>query len=411
MNLDSHSNEQLEQHLRVLQQTPAAANVDRLQQTVQELQVHRIELEMQNRALREVRSELEQSVQRYADLYDHLPLAYLTVSATGQIVSANRAAVDWLRRDTRGLVGGFIGTFLDAYDAGRLAAHLEQCGRNAGPAMIELTMRPAPGETASVQISSRLAPETPAGERLIHLAITDVTKLKQTQRVLEDINREQESFNYSISHDLRAPLVTINNYAGIVLAEHAESLNEEARSMVERIRCAALRMEETLKHLLAYSTLAREDIVIESLDVGSLVADLLIEHRAVVQQSNAQIEVARPLPPVRGARTLLGQVLGNLLTNALKYTAPGEAPRVRISAQEAGEKVMLAIADRGIGIDAKYHERVFKIFERLHGYSRYPGSGVGLAIARRAVERMNGRIWVESEPGQGSCFCVELPRG
>jgi signal transduction histidine kinase len=169
-------------------------------------------------------------------------------------------------------------------------------------------------------------------------------------------------------------------------------------------------MEETLKRLLEYSAVARAELVCEAVNVDGVVTDLLIQHRAQIEERNAAVLVERPLPSMRAAREALSQVLSNLLTNALKYTAPGESPKVHIFAQSTESHVRLHVVDQGIGIDPKFHERIFKVFERLHGYSRYPGSGVGLAIAKRAVERMNGKIWCESEPGRGACFIVELPR-
>src|SRR5437762_966973 len=146
--LNSLSKEQLDQRLQALQQqaTRHATETDALEAAVQELHVHRIELEMQNRALRETQSELEQAVQRYADLYDNLPLGYVTVTASGEIVSANRAATEWLRSDSRPLIGRSLGKFFDSYDAGRFAAHLEICVQTGGPATIELTLRPVAGQ-------------------------------------------------------------------------------------------------------------------------------------------------------------------------------------------------------------------------------------------------------------------------
>jgi PAS domain S-box-containing protein len=357
-----------------------------------------------------MQAELEHSIQRYSDLYDHLPVGYVTATTTGQILQANLAAAECLQRERSQLPGVFLGTFLDSYDAGRLAGHLENCDRTGRQATVDLTLRLKDGSTAAVQFTSRRAPGDPSLPRHIHIAISDISKLKQTQRSLEEINREQEAFNYSISHDLRAPLITINNYAGIVLNDYSAQLNEEGRAMLERIRCAAVRMEDTLKHLLEYSTLSRENIALEAVDTDSLVKDLLVEHRGVLQAKQAEVEVDHPLPTVRACAPILNQVLANLLTNAVKYTREGEHPRVRIFYEMRPTAVVLKVADRGIGIEPKYHERIFRLFERLHGYSKYPGSGVGLAIARRAVERMNGRIWVESEPGSGSCFCLELPK-
>ena len=411
--LSALSDEQLADDLRTLRNRDegAKAEVDHLQEMVRDLQEHRVELEMQNRALQETQAELEQSIQRYSDLYDHLPVGYITVSSAGQIVQANVAAAEYLQRERPQLIGVFLAAFLDSYDSGRLAGHLENCVQTGRQATLDITLRLKDGSTPSVQLASRLAPADPSSRPQIHIAISDVSKLKQTQRSLEEINREQEAFNYSISHDLRAPLITISNYAGIVVSDYATGLDPEGRAMLERIRCAAARMEDTLKHLLEYSTLSRENIALASVNADQLVKDLLIEHRGLLQEKRAEVVVEDRLPGVRACGPILNQVLANLLTNAIKYTPEGEHPRIRIFAERRQSSVVLKVADQGIGIEPKHHERIFRIFERLHGYSKYPGSGVGLAIARRAVERMNGRIWVESEPGSGSCFCLELAQG
>ena len=405
------SDEQLAENLRALTNVDANQAVDRLQELVHELQVHRVELEMQNRALQETQSELEESVQRYADLYDKLPLAYVTVTPSGEILHANLAVVELLGVDRIRLPGTYLGRYLDPYDAGRLVGHLENCVRTREPATLELTLRLRDGKTCFVQLSSRVAPDKASNLPRVLIAISDVTAFKNAQRTLEEINREQEAFNYSISHDLRAPLITINNYAGIVLSDYGHQLDDAGRGMVERIRSAGVRMEETLKHLLEYSTLAREDITLDVVNTDEVVKELLIEHRVLLEEKRAKVIVERPIPAVRACIPILNQVLANLLTNAVKYTREGEAPAVRIFAETRASTAVLKVEDKGIGIDPRYHERIFRIFERLHGYSKYPGSGVGLAIARRAVERMNGRIWVESELGKGSCFALELPKG
>jgi len=412
MNLTGLSHHPIAESSRALENSDGLVREEtsgRLREIVQDLQQHQVELEAQNRALQETQAELELSIRRYSDLYDHLPLGYVTVTPEGRILQANLAAAECLQRERSHLAGTHLWSFLDAYDAGRLAAHLENCARTGRHSTIELALRVKDGSSMMVQASSRLAVPAPEGGNQIHLAITDISKLKEAHRLLEDINREQEAFNYSISHDLRAPLVTISNYAGIVMSDHVATLSAEGLTMVQRIQGAATRMEATLKNLLQYSTLAREEIVLGAVDVDRSVADLLVEHRGIIQERQAVITVDRPLPDVRGSAVILSQALANLLTNALKYTEPDKSPRVHISAERRGTNVILKVADEGIGIDLKFHERIFQIFERLHGYSRYPGSGVGLAIVRRAVDRMNGRIWVESQPGKGSCFHLELP--
>lgn len=412
MDLNTLTDEELAQALHALMRRSeeAGAAVDRLEETVQSVQVHRVELEMQNRALRETQADLEQAIRRYSDLYDHLPLTYVSVTSNGRVVEANAAAVDCLQRPRDKLIGSYMRAFLDAYDGGRFSAHLDNCLQSGRQTTIELTLRMADGSSLPVQLSSRLAPAERDTTPLIHIAITDVSKLKHVQRVLEDINREQEAFSHSISHDLRAPLITISNYARIVLTEHGESLDPPARNMVQRIENASVRMEHTLRNLLEYSTLGREEIALHPVSVDDVVRHVVQENRMRIEQKNAEIDIESPLPRVKASRLALNQVFANLLANALEYTKPGEPPRIRIFAVVQEERVTVKIADQGIGIDRAYHERIFSIFERLHGYSRYPGSGVGLAIVRRALERMNGRVWVESELGKGSCFCLELPK-
>lgn len=413
MDLAALSNQEIAESLRALQNPDGLAReetADPLREIEQELMRHRVEVELQNRVLQEIRAELELSIRRYSDLYDHLPLAYVTVTPEACILHANLAAAECLQHERPRLAGSHLRSFLEAYDAGRLAAHLENCARTGRHSTIELTLRLKDGSSMMVQLSSWLAVPAPEGGNQIHLVIRDISKLKEAHRMLEDINREQEAFNRSISHDLHVPLVTISRCAGIVMSEHAATLNPECLTMVRQIQCAATRMEATLKKLLQYSTLAREEIVFGEVNADRIVADLLTEHHGIIQERRAEITVDRPLPHVRGSAVVLSQALANLLTNALQYTEPDEPPRVRISAEPRGAQVILKVADEGIGIEPKFHERIFQIFERLHGFSPYPGSGIGLAIARRAVERMNGRIWVESQPGKGSCFYLELPK-
>jgi PAS domain S-box-containing protein len=380
-----------------------------LQETVQDLQNHRLQLELQNRALAETQAELRHSLQRYSALYDRLPIGYITVTPHGRIVEANLKAATWLHSKRPTVVGTYLRSFLDPEDAARLASHLQACLQTDEEAQLEVTLHREEDSLLPVQFSSQRTPSR-EGDPQIHVAITDISALKQTQRMLEDANAELDAFNHSISHDLRAPLVTISNFAAIVLEERAAVLDDEGKMMIQRMRNAALRMEETLKQLLEYSRLTRQPLTLQRVDLEQIVRDLLLEHRGLIHYRNAQITVDRPLPAAVGSPNIVSQVLRNLLTNALKYTLPDQPPRVRISASAHQTCVVLMVEDHGIGIEPKYHEHVFRVFERLHTYGHYPGAGIGLAIVRRAIERMRGRVWLESEPGKGSTFFVELPR-
>jgi signal transduction histidine kinase len=261
-----------------------------------------------------------------------------------------------------------------------------------------------------VQLSSRVAHSPDRAEPQIRTTLTDISALKCTQQTLLEINREQESFSHSISHDLRAPLVTISNFSSLLLKDGGSKLDETTRDFAQRIHSAAVRMDLLLRDLLEYSRLSRAEIKTEVLDLAAVIDDVLAQHEGRIAETFAQVGVDRPLPNVLASRQPLSQAVANLLTNALKYAKPGKAPAIRIFAREGTTSTILTVADQGIGIAPEHHERIFKLFERLHTASTFPGTGLGLALARRAIERMGGRISVRSIVGEGSWFEIELPK-
>jgi PAS domain S-box-containing protein len=390
--------------------TRDAQATDELQRLVHELQVHRCELEMQNRALRETQAELENAVHRYTDLYDSLPIGYLTLTRDGRIVEANLTAGDMLGVPRERLAGAFFRKFLGEMDASRLADCLAACAGSAEAQLFEALVTPRGGSPRPVQISGRRADTREAGELLIRIALTGITELKEAQKVLEEIVAEQENFARSISHDLRAPLLTMRGFATILLEDGASFNTAQTREVLERINRAGARMDELLLSLLEYTRISRAQVPFGPLSISDVVNDVLVQHRGLLTQTRAHLEVVEPLPAAVGSTVLLGQIMSNLLTNALKYTPKDKPPVVRISAQVTESTVVITVADEGIGIAPQHHERIFRIFERLHGVSAYPGTGIGLALVRRAADRMHGRVWVESEEGKGAKFHVELPR-
>lgn len=406
------SDGQLEAALQQLQAaSPAGAKAaDQLQEAMNELQVYRMELEMKNRALQENQAELENSIRRQNDLYDFSPIGYLTLSQAGLIDDANLTIAELLQAERTQLRGQRFRRFLNQSDGDRLILHLDQV-LTGKPAVTSVTLRPArPGVPLAVQLSSRLAPQLSPGAPQVLTAITDISALQEVQHELEEVNREQESFCHSISHDLRSPLVTIANLSSLLLSEFAPGMDETAQECLKRIHFATQRMDQMLSDLLEYSRVSRSSLQGVVIDVEQLVEDILSQHQGVIQTAQGEISVKRPLPRVRGSPEALRQVLANLLTNALKFVPPGQTPRVEIWSEETGTTAVVVVRDHGIGIAPEHRQRVFGIFERLHGQSQYPGSGVGLAIVRRAVERMGGRIWLDSEVGQGCKFSVELPK-
>ena len=227
---------------------------------------------------------------------------------------------------------------------------------------------------------------------------------------LQRANAALQTFSYMMSHDLRAPLRTMQGFARALREDYADRLPAAGREYVQRICEAAAHMDVLIRDLLDYSKVERGPLKLEAVDLAQTVAQARATIDADVRERRAAVHVDVTAPPIWAEPTVLRQVVCNLLSNAIKFTAPGIDPVVELHAESRGRSVRLTVIDNGIGIAAGQHERIFKPFERLHGVEAYPGTGIGLAIAQKAIERMGGTIGVESRPGHGSRFWIELPR-
>jgi PAS domain S-box-containing protein len=230
-------------------------------------------------------------------------------------------------------------------------------------------------------------------------------------RRLSQANRELESFAYSVSHDLKSPLRSVEGFASLLLEEQANALNSEARDYLNRIQRATMHMARLINDLLAYCR-------IEELSSGLVPLRLSHEVHEVLQGMHNELEAQQAtvrinLPPELTALAHpqgLALVLRNLLDNAMKFTRPGQRPEITIEGGAMGPLVRLSVRDNGMGFDMKHHDRIFAIFQRLHRPDQISGTGIGLAMVHKAVERMEGRIWAQSTPGEGATFYIELPR-
>ena len=235
----------------------------------------------------------------------------------------------------------------------------------------------------------------------------EIAERRRVEEELRESNKELEAFSYSVSHDLRGPLRAITGFSDVLLKEYLDKIgDDEGRDFLRRIAAGARQMDLLIQDLLAFSRLGREKVTISAVDLGLVIDDAL----AHMDGSEADIEKENGLPRSMGNRTLLAQVFSNLVSNAVKFVAPKVRPRVRIRAEIHGERVRVWVEDNGIGISPEYHDRIFRVFERLNPGGGYPGTGIGLAIVRRAMDRMGGKCGVDSALGKGSRFWIELPR-
>ena len=233
--------------------------------------------------------------------------------------------------------------------------------------------------------------------------------LRETLAELENRSAEMESFTYSVSHDLKEPLRTLEAFSRFLLEDYGEVLDDQGRDYLDRLARASARLKDMVEELLTLSRLGRRPHELERVNVRRVVEEIVAANRFSIDESNADVAIEGALPDVLADLPRVEQIFGNLVGNGFKFNR-SERPSVRIGLAElTGGWVTFYVRDNGIGIAPEYHERIFFLFQRLHLREEYEGTGAGLAIVKRAAEALGGCVWLESEPGAGSTFFVRLP--
>jgi two-component system sensor kinase len=232
--------------------------------------------------------------------------------------------------------------------------------------------------------------------------------LKIAHKDLADANKELEAFSYSVSHDLRAPLRGIDGFSKILLDEYSEKLDAECRHYLSRIRDNTNRMSALIDDILTLSRAGRVELQLRPVRFGDLVKAVFKDFKEEIESRSISIKTG-DLPVIRCDSTLMQIVFSNLISNAIKFTRDKEKPEIIIDFDE--EKDAIFVRDNGIGFDMQYHDKIFGVFQRLHLPEEYGGTGVGLAIVKRIVERHHGEVWAESGPDKGATFFIKLPEG
>mgnify|MGYP006194463259 CR=1 FL=1 len=225
---------------------------------------------------------------------------------------------------------------------------------------------------------------------------------------LSQANMKLEAFSYTVSHDLKAPLRGIDGYSQLLVEEYGERLDNEGRGFVERIRKGVQQMSDLIADLLAYSRIERRDMVHEPVALLPLVEQVVDSYHADIEKHGTEVRLAMEPFTLPLDRDGMAVVLRNLIGNALKFSRDSASPRIEIGARHETGRRILWVRDNGVGFDLKYHDRIFGIFQRLHRAEEFPGTGVGLALVAKAVQRMGGRVWAESQPGAGATFYLEF---
>ena len=294
-----------------------------------------------------------------------------------------------------------VRSILEREKAGERVEHFETVRRRKDGSLVDVSLTVSPILDADGQIVgvSNIARDVSARKRAEELA-----------RRAEDLarsNADLEQFAYVASHDLQEPLRMVTSYCDLLQRRYKGKLDEDADDFIDYAVDGAKRMQELVRGLLAYSRVGPLSKTLQSVDSAQVFDRAVANLTVAIQESDAVVSHGT-LPQVIADPTQLEHVLQNLIGNAVKFRGD-EPPRVRVRATRKGEMWLFSVKDNGIGIDSQYSDKIFAIFQRLHGRGKYPGTGLGLAICKKIVERHGGRIWFDSQPGEGSTFYFTVP--
>ena len=402
---------------------------DDLRQMIHDLRVYQIELELQNEELRRTRVVLEETREeatrardRFIHLYDDAPVGYITVDSSSIIRQCNRTFLDLLGMSEKQVLKKTLTTFVDTRDRDVFDLRFAAFFKAPAGKSLDIRLVPREGTPFHVELEGRRevsadAPVVAVGTENLLIIVHDIQVRKAAEIKLEaalarvrESNRDLEQFAHAVSHDLREPLRMISQYLQLISRRYGEHLDAEGGEYLGFAVDGAQRMDGMIEEILAFSRIGRDTAPIGNVDMNSVVGEVRDILKRAVEARAAHL-VTGPLPTVQANHAQIVSLMQNLIGNALKYCPEDRRPVIRISATRSGPEDgwTFCVSDNGIGIESAYHERIFTMFQRLHGRSDYDGAGIGLALCRRIVERHRGRIWVESAPSSGSSFFFTIP--
>lgn len=358
------------------------------------------------------------SEQRFRAAIESAPSGMVMVDRSGTIVLVNRETERLFGYTREELLGKSVEMLVPERFRSRHPEYREEFFRNPGTRLMgagrELYGLRKDGVEIPVEIG--LNPiETDEG-LLVLSAIVDISSRRRAEEALrtvaEDLkksNQELEQFAYIASHDLQEPLRMIAGFLRLLEDRYKSSLDEKARNYIEHAVDGATRMSRLISDLLLYSRVERRGKQAEPVDTNSALELALANLRISIQESGATVTKDK-LPTIQGNPAQLVQLFQNLIGNAIKFRRKGVAPRIHIGCDPQDGRWLISVRDNGIGIAPEYRERIFMIFQRLHGRKDYPGTGIGLAICKKIVEQLGGSIWIESVPDEGSTFYCTFPK-
>ncbi|MFC5409504.1 ATP-binding protein [Larkinella bovis] len=407
------------------------------------------EIKRKNEQLQELAGRLQDSEQHYKRVTDSLPLMIFTANQAGQLLYANAWVTAFTGHSIQALNQTRWSKVMHPDDYPDFWKHWNQQAADAQPFHYECRLRkqmtqdyqwhlfsvsPVPNEPSKIAAWTGFVVDIHA-QKVMGQTLQEKeelaqakAKLEQSQRDLQatvnELNRsnaELSQFAYVASHDLQEPLRKIQAFGEILVNQHAAKLDNAGVDIITRMQAAAGRMKVLVKDLLSYSRLSTQKQPFEPLDLNQILAEVLTDLETSIQEKRASI-TAQALPAIQGDPLQMRQLFQNLLSNAIKFSKTDQPPQIQITTSvllphqlpvtirhAAPQYVFVSISDNGIGFEQKFEDRIFRLFQRLHGHSQYEGTGMGLAICKKVTDNHQGYLTVRSQPGKGSTFMVYLP--
>lgn len=362
---------------------------------------------MQNEELRHSRSELEKLHEKYYDLYNFAPIGYFTLDATSIITEVNATGANILGFSKNGLIQTLFRWYISPKYSDKFLKHRQQAIETKEKQIFELGLIRKNGIIfyAHVEMLPQFNHET-----TFKMAVVDITERKRLEDELKRSNAELKQFAYVASHDLQEPLRTIASFTQLLARRYEGKLDPDADEFIGFVVEASVRMKQQIEDLLEFSRVMTRGGEFKKIKIEKILKEEISSLKTLIDENNAEI-TCDSLPEVYVDPRQIARLFQNLITNSIKFKKPDEPPKIHISAGKEGNKYVFSVADNGIGIETQYKDRIFTIFQRLHTRKEYEGTGIGLAVAKKIVERHGGHIWVESSFGKGSTFYFTLPLG
>ena len=388
-----------------------------------ELRLRTRELTQVNDQLRLINRELEELKERYRDLYQNAPAMYFSLDVQGRVLDCNDTLLNTLGYRREVVVGRsydrllpesrrplFASRFAQFLNDGRIEV-ASQWIKSGGEVIDVLVTGTAVRDHEGRIVHSRsIAQDVTTRHRLEAELVEKNECLAFTIDELSRRNKEMDEFTYVVSHDLQEPIRTLIAFSDFLQRDYGDRLDAEGQEFVQLIVDASRRMRALIHDLLSLSRVGKVTSDFAVVNINEVLGDVRADLTELIRSRNAEFIVPAPLPELCGDRSRIGQLLVNLVSNALKYNK-SPIPSVEVTLQaETADFVTLAVRDNGIGIEPEFRTRIFQLFRRLHTREEYEGTGAGLAICLKIVEAHGGRIWVEGESGQGSTFLITLPK-